>query len=164
MDGTFSGIDIFIGLSCLIPFAMGIAGRGVLRLSLFLAAGALSLAAAFAFSGGLVSAGVFESPAAAGAAAFAGAFVLIYAGLRALGGLPGAGAVLRTADGLAGALLGTAAAVAVIAAAGRWSDGIRAEESVLYSKAEELLRRGSGGKDAAEDFAESVEIPEIFRR
>lgn len=155
MKGIVNWIDIFIGLSCVIPFAMGIAGRGILRLSLSFSVMALSLGAAYLFSGELVSGGLLQSGWSAGGAVFAVSFALLSATLWALKKLPGARGTLRIADGFASALFGTAVAVLAIGAAQQWSDGVRTEDSVFYSKAAKLY--GQGAESAKEKYGKRSE-------
>ncbi len=165
MESTLNRIDIFIALSCLIPFVMGITGRGVLRLSLSLATAVISLWAAYVFSGEVVSAGFTEDALTAAAVLFAGAFALLSAALWALKKLPGGNGALKIADGIASALLGTVAAVFVVGVAQQWSYGIGTEDSALYAKVTKLYRSVEEmEKNAGNSLKEKIKIPETVRR
>ncbi len=161
MDETLSLIDIFIGISFLAAFVMGVAGRGFLSVSLSLAFVALSLGAAYLLSGELSSRGLL-SPVGAGAAVFAGAFALLSALLWAVKRISGAAFIIL--DGFVSALLAAAGAAFIIAGAERWMD-IHTGDSAIYPRAVELWRANSpGAKEKINEKAEKkVKIPDKLR-
>lgn len=137
-------IDILIGGCCAAGLVLGIAGRGILHLSLTLAAVVAAAGAGYILAAEAVAAGVAENPRVALVAVSGAVFALLAILWKLLKALPFADGVLKITDALATAFVLSVAAFLTVSVMERQTDFADVQNSILYPKAEDLWRTATG--------------------
>ncbi len=128
-----NSFDTAIVIACLAAFALGLTGRGLISLSLTLAAGAAGIAAGYLFGPAIAERGWAWNEWVGGLAVFLAVFAAIAALRSVAGKVPGLKVLMRVADGIISA-------------------GVVAVAAVFLFEAAEAMR----GQEKTEDAAKSL--------